>query len=77
MKCDIPTPLEKLISFQGKVGLQDRDLRKLDQYKRLFVEKKEEFARFLYDYFFNIPEARILLSHEKRQGLLKKAWSKE
>ena len=74
MKCDIPAPIERLVWFQKRLGLADKELDKLNQYRDLFVGKKKEFSEHFYDYFVVIPATRIFLEHEKRQGHLKTVW---
>lgn len=74
MKCDIPAPTEKLIWFQGRLGLENREMEKLGRYRSVFANRKKEYSEHFYDYFSQIRETRILLEHEKRPGHLKKVW---
>jgi signal transduction histidine kinase len=74
MKCDIPVPIERLIWFQKRIGLDKKDLEILNRYQGLFTDRKEVFSEKFWDYFQNIPETKLVLDHEKRRGHLKKAW---
>jgi signal transduction histidine kinase len=71
---DLPIPYEKLNWFRSRLGLDGTGLSGLGPYLNLFLEKDKEFSEFFYAYFFEIPETRILLKHERRPGHLKKAW---
>jgi len=75
MKCDIPAPLERLVWFQEKLSLKTEEEEKINQYRSNFAEKKEGFAKNFYQYFYEIPETKLFLDHEKRTGHLKKAWT--
>lgn len=75
MKCDTPVPYEKLAFFKKQLGLDENEIRGLQKYRDLFIDKKEEFSQFFYQYFFRIPETRIILEHERRHGrLVQKIW---
>ena len=74
MKCDIPIPLEKLVWFQKRLGLESGELDKLDRYRSVFANRKKEFSEHLADYFVQLPETRKFLEHEKHPGHLKKVW---
>jgi len=74
MKLDTPVPLERLVWFKTKLGLKGDALEKVNQYRSVFVNKKKEFSENFYKYFYEIPETKIILEHEKRIGHLKKAW---
>jgi len=74
MKCDIPVPTERLVWFQKRLGLKEEELERLDQYKDLFKDKKVEFSENLFQYFYNIPETKLVLDHAQRLEFLKKAW---
>ena len=54
MKCDIPVPLEKLIWFQKRLGLGEKELEPLNQYREFFHAKKSEFSENFYQHFYNI-----------------------
>jgi signal transduction histidine kinase len=75
MKLDIPAPLERLAWFQEKLSLKAEEEEKINQYRPIFAEKKEVFAKRFYQYFYEIPEAKLILEHEKSTGHLKKAWT--
>jgi signal transduction histidine kinase len=75
MKLDIPVPFEKLIWFKTKLGLEMKDLAKLNQYRSLFIDKTKEFSEYFHKYFYETAETRIILEHEKRPSHLRKAWT--
>jgi signal transduction histidine kinase len=75
MKLDMPVPFEKLLWFREKLGLSEHDAKLFSTYRHLFIKKKEDFADKLYSRFWEIPETRIILEHEKRRGHLKKLWA--
>jgi signal transduction histidine kinase len=75
MKCDIPAPLDRLVWFQEKLSLKTEEEEKINQYRAIFAEKKTVFAEDFYQYFYEIPETKLFLDHEKRLGHLKKAWT--
>lgn len=68
-------PFEKLFILKKRLGIDDSYLDTLDPYRRLLIEKKEDFASYLYNYFYEIPETRIFLEHYERPGFLKRAWT--
>jgi signal transduction histidine kinase len=75
MKCDIPAPLERLAWFKDKLSLRPEEEEKLDEFRTILVEKKETFANYFYQYFYEISETRLFLEHEKGMGHLKAAWA--
>ncbi len=70
----MPIPYEKLNWFRSKLGLEGTGLGGLGPYVSLFREREEEFSEAFYAYFFDLPETKILLKHERRPGHLKTAW---
>jgi len=75
MKLNISVPMEQLIFFKNKLGLEDREMKRLDPYRNFFVSKKNDFSKFFYQYFLRIPETRIILEYKKgRNRLLLKIW---
>lgn len=75
MKAHIPVPFEKLTWFKEKLGLREEEKERLALYRSLFASKKGRFAQAFYEYFSQIPETRLILDHEARQGHLKEAWA--
>jgi signal transduction histidine kinase len=71
---ELPIPYEKLNWFRSKLGLEGTGLGGLGPHVGLFREREEVFSEAFYAYFFDIPETRILLKHERRPGHLKTAW---
>ena len=74
MNCNIPVPVERLLWFQEKLGIEGRGLERLKPYRSLFASKKKAFAESLYKYFYEIRETRAHIEHERRRGHLKEAW---
>jgi signal transduction histidine kinase len=68
-------PFEKLHTIKERLGINDEFLRSLEPFRSVFIEKKEDFSRYLYDYFSAIPETRIFLEHYERPGFLRNAWA--
>ncbi|MFN3480947.1 MAG: protoglobin domain-containing protein [Thermodesulfovibrionales bacterium] len=68
-------PFAKLIFLKERLGINDEFLKTIDPFRSVFIEKKEDFSRYLYDYFSAIPETRIFLEHYERPGFLRKAWA--
>ena len=75
MKCDIPTPLERLVWFQDRLGLEEEEQEKLDQYRGLFIGKKGLFSEAFYAYLMKIPQTKIILDHETPHGDIRKSWA--
>ncbi len=75
MKLNIPVPMERLVFFKKKLGLEDKEMEKLNPYRSIFVSKKREFSKYFHQYFLEIPQTKIILEHEKHQNrLLKEIW---
>lgn len=71
----IEIPIEKLLILKERLGITDESLKIIDPFRNLFIENKDEFSQYLYDYFSRIPETRIFLEHYERPGFLKQAWA--
>jgi len=68
-------PYETLISFQKYLGLNEEELKVLASYGGLFAKSKDEFAEHFYNFFYQIPRARVILEHERQPGFLKQIWA--
>ena len=68
-------PFEKLLALKERLGINDELLKIVEPFRGIFITKKDDFASYLYDYFYEIPETRIYLEHYERPGFLKKAWA--
>ena len=67
--------MERLVFFKKKLGLEDKEMNRLNPYRSLFVSKKKEFSEYFHQYFLEIPETRIILEYKKEQNrLLMKIW---
>jgi signal transduction histidine kinase len=75
MKCEIAAPLDKLAWFREKLSLHAEEEKKLFRFRAVFAEKKNVFAEHFYLYFYELPETRLFLEHERRMGHLKAAWA--
>ena len=75
MKLNTSAPMERLVFFKKKLGLEDKEMKHLNPYRSLFVSKKKEFSEYFHQYFLEIPETRIILEYKKEQNrLLMKIW---
>ncbi|MBW1868834.1 MAG: GHKL domain-containing protein [Deltaproteobacteria bacterium] len=75
MKLNIPVPMERLAFFKKKLGLEDKEVERLNPYRDIFISKKREFSKYFHHYFLEIPQTRIILEHENHQNrLLKDIW---
>jgi signal transduction histidine kinase len=72
---NVPVPYNKLHTFKQWLGLTEDELKKLDPIKDSFIKRKIDFARYFHDFFMNIPEAKLIIEHESKQGYLLQAWA--
>ena len=68
-------PYKKLHTFRQRLGIEEGGLKDLEPLKDFFARHKDKFARYFYDYFMAIPEARLIVEHEHRAGFLLQAWA--
>ena len=66
---------QQLQNFKQWLGLDETEMERLDSVKDFFAVRKEEFARFFYDFFLKIPEAKFMIDHQERTGYLLEAWA--
>jgi signal transduction histidine kinase len=69
-------PYEHLLALQEQIGWSRDEMEVLLPYRQAFVEQKDEFAGFFYNYFYQIPRTRVILHHEKMRGELRRIWSR-
>ncbi len=65
-------------SFQlllDKLKLTESDLVLLGRHRDFFISKKNEFAEFFYQFFFELPETHILLEHFGKPDAMKLTWA--
>jgi signal transduction histidine kinase len=75
MKLDTPVPMERLIFFKNKLGLDNKDFEVLAPYRAIFQNKRMEFAEYFHHFFMEIPDTRLILEYERHQDrLLKMIW---
>ncbi len=72
---NVPMPFGKLQTFKNWLGLNEAELRKLEPLKDILISRKEDFASHFFRFFMEIPEARIIIEHERRPGYLLEAWA--
>jgi signal transduction histidine kinase len=72
---NVPVPYDKLHTFRKWLGIGESEIAELALLKDLFVGRKDRFARYFRDFFTNIPEAKLIIEHEKRPGHLLEAWA--
>lgn len=72
---NVPVPYNKLHTFSQWLGLTEDELRKLAPVRDFFIKRKNDFAGYFYDFFMNIPEAKLIIEHERTQGHLLQAWA--
>ncbi len=72
---NVPVPYDKLYTFRQWLGLDEQEIKRLEPLKDIFVSRKERFASYFYDFFAKIPEARLIIEHEKKAGHLLEAWA--
>jgi signal transduction histidine kinase len=75
MKPAIPVPHEKLLWFQGKLDLLEKDMEKIQQYGHVFAQKKVQLGDYLYEFFYEIREARFVIESERTRGFLLRMWA--
>ena len=70
-----PVPYEKLRVLLERLSIDENELKKLLPYRDIFIGRKNEFARYLYDFFSAIEETRIILEQSEHPGYLLNAWA--
>jgi nitrogen-specific signal transduction histidine kinase len=68
-------PYKKLHTFRQRLGIHEAELKEIEPLKDFFSGHKDQFARYFYDFFMGIPEARLIIEHEHRSGYLMQAWA--
>ena len=59
----IPAPDERMHDFISKLDISDNDFALLADHASFFISHKEEYGRYVLDYFRAIPRTRIILDH--------------
>ena len=72
---NVQVPYDKLHTFKQWLGLGESEIAKIAHLKDLFAARKDRFAVYFHDFFANIPEAKLIIEHEKRPGHLLEAWA--
>lgn len=71
----VSVPFGKLRTFRKWLGLTEEDLETLAAYSNFFIRHKDEFAAYFHDFFVKIPEAKLIIEHERKEGYLLHAWA--
>lgn len=64
----VPVPLERLKSFQERLGVTEDDFFRLQELSGVFLGERDAFASHLYDQFISIPATRVILEHGPPRG---------
>ncbi len=72
---DVQSPHQKLHMFLTKIGIADNEIAQLDSYRSFFIVKQSAFADYFYDFFYAMPDTRVILENEKAPGLMKRVWA--
>jgi len=59
-----PMPLERLRFFQQKLGVDQAELAALAEHRQAFIQRRAEFGRLFWDYFWQIERTRTVLEHD-------------
>lgn len=65
----------ELYTFQQRIGFGQRELSIIEQYKHIFIDRKDELAEIFFDYFYNLPETRLLLENDHVQKNIRTIWA--
>ncbi len=71
----IPVPYHKLLFFREKISLNERDYKTIEPFRKVFLQAKNRFADFFYNFFLDIPETSMFLRHYEIPGSLKRSWA--
>jgi signal transduction histidine kinase len=74
-KALIPVPYQKLHFFREKINLDESYYKTIEPFKKVFVQEKDRFADYFYDFFLDIDETAMFLRHYEIPGSLKKSWA--
>jgi signal transduction histidine kinase len=68
-------PYQSFQLLMDKLKLTENDLLILSRHREFFISKKGQFAEFFYEFFFEMPEPRILLEHFGKPDVMKLTWA--
>ncbi|MFN2343942.1 MAG: protoglobin domain-containing protein, partial [Desulfonatronovibrio sp.] len=71
---NIPAPIERLNFFKSQLEIEDDDFECLRQHSEIFLNEKENFSDWFYDYFVCFSHTKAILEHESYDLKLKKIW---
>ena len=71
----IPVPYQKLHFFREKINLDARDYKTIEPFREVFVQAKDRFADYFYNFFLEINETAMFLRHYEIPGSLKRSWA--
>jgi len=72
---NIPVPYDRLSFFLKELDISDEELEFLSPHRDKFVNKKDEFGEYFYDYFYAIPRTKIIIDHDRPPRRLAKTLS--
>ena len=70
-----PVPYEKLQVLLEQLSIDENELEKLLPFRDIFIGRKNEFARYMHEFFSAMAETRIILDQSERPGFLMNAWA--
>ncbi len=68
-------PHQSLQLLTDNLKLTENDLRVLRSHRDFFIGKKGEFAEFFYEFFYEMPETRIILERFGKPDVMKLTWA--
>ena len=74
MRNNIPFPAEKIKWFREKLGIEEFEFDRIENFKIDFIRQKADFSQYFFDYFNKIGETAFLLTHQEHGKHLKKIW---
>lgn len=69
-------PHQSLQLLTDDLKLAENDLRVLRSHRDFFIGKKDEFAEFFYEFFYEMPETRIILERFGKPDVMKLTWAR-
>ncbi len=69
------SPHQKLRLFLDRIGIHENEGELVDEFKALFISRKDAFADYFYNFFYAIEETRPFLDKETRPGHMKRVWA--
>jgi signal transduction histidine kinase len=67
---------QKLAEFSDKMNISEAQLSQLGEFKDILIGNRVEFRKKFYQFFFGIPDAKIILDHVAKLELLFASWDR-